>query len=136
MRQRDRIISLPRPTRAHLRHHRHHHLSAVSSTLTPRKSDRSRSSARRAGVDARCDHARRTHVEYCRSPAINGRLMRFECADALLPLRLHCGPRVCSRRTMAGNEPMGIWDALMNWLRSLFFGREMEIVVIGAFAVG
>ena len=37
---------------------------------------------------------------------------------------------------MAGNEPMGMWDALLHWLRSLFFGREMEIVVIGAFAVG
>ena len=30
---------------------------------------------------------------------------------------------------------MGLWDALLYWLRSLFFGREMEIVVIGACVV-
>ena len=33
-----------------------------------------------------------------------------------------------------GDDAYSYWDALVAWLRALFFGREMEIVVIGASA--
>ena len=35
------------------------------------------------------------------------------------------------RRAM-GDDARSYWDAFVAWLRALFFGREMEIVVIGA----
>ena len=31
-----------------------------------------------------------------------------------------------------GDDARSYWDAFVAWLRALFFGREMEIVVIGA----
>ena len=31
-----------------------------------------------------------------------------------------------------GDDARSYWDAFIAWLRALFFGREMEIVVIGA----
>ena len=38
---------------------------------------------------------------------------------------------VTPRRAM-GDDARSYWDAFVAWLRALFFGREMEIVVIGA----
>ncbi|WVZ73791.1 hypothetical protein U9M48_022064 [Paspalum notatum var. saurae] len=35
-----------------------------------------------------------------------------------------CGP-------VAGESGMGLWDSLLNWLRSLFFKQEMELSLVG-----
>ena len=59
-----------------------------------------------------------------------------QCGRRAYPSRLvvaSLGKRVTPRRAM-GDDARSYWDALVAWLRALFFGREMEIVVIGASA--
>ncbi|CAO2040795.1 unnamed protein product, partial [Urochloa humidicola] len=34
-------------------------------------------------------------------------------------------------RAVAGESGMGLWDSLLNWLRSLFFKQEMELSLVG-----
>ncbi|XP_012702486.3 ras-related protein Rab-26 isoform X2 [Setaria italica] len=34
-------------------------------------------------------------------------------------------------RSIAGDSGMGLWDSLLNWLRSLFFKQEMELSLVG-----
>ncbi|CAN6239533.1 unnamed protein product, partial [Urochloa humidicola] len=52
-------------------------------------------------------------------------------------------PRCCNRGfgfphgrdpalgAVAGESGMGLWDSLLNWLRSLFFKQEMELSLVG-----